>query len=466
MLSEGTIIALSTPQGSGAIGVIRLSGSSAIEKAAHFISPRSKKEWNQIAPNTAFLGDFNDKNILIDEVLVTFFKGPNSYTGEDVVEISCHGSSYIQQKIISCFLGKGVHPAQAGEFTLRAYLNKKMDLSQAEAVADIIASESEAAHDMAMKQMRGGFSENMEALRQQLIQFKALIELELDFGEEEVDFANKDQLRKLLHTLHKDISSLKQSFAYGNVIKKGVPVAIAGKPNAGKSSLLNALFKEEKAIVSNIPGTTRDLIEDTLIIEGISFRFVDTAGLRETEDVVEAIGVKKAKDKITQATLLLYLYERTTAYEAIIKDIKSLLHENLNLVLIENKIDQNPSGFDYDFNQKLIDAITHSSTTFGMGVSTLRELSLEPLKDHLVKTIHSLGNNSSVIVNNTRHFHALTLALETLKLVMEGLENNIPGDLLSVELKEAIHHIGSITGKIDADEDILGTIFGQFCIGK
>lgn len=466
MLSEGTIIALSTPQGSGAIGVIRLSGSSAIEKAAHFISPRSKKEWNQIAPNTAFLGDFNDKKILVDEVLVTFFKGPNSYTGEDVVEISCHGSSYIQQKIISCFLGKGVQPAQAGEFTLRAYLNKKMDLSQAEAVADIIASESEAAHDMAMKQMRGGFSENMEALRQQLIQFKALIELELDFGEEEVDFANKDQLRKLLHTLHKDISSLKQSFAYGNVIKKGVPVAIAGKPNAGKSSLLNALFKEEKAIVSNIPGTTRDLIEDTLIIEGISFRFVDTAGLRETEDVVEAIGVKKAKDKITQATLLLYLYERTTAYEAIIKDIKSLLHENLNLVLIENKIDQNPSGFDNDFNQKLIDAITHSSTPFGMGVSTLEELSLEPLKDHLVKTIHSLGNNSSVVVNNTRHFHALTLALETLELVMEGLENDIPGDLLSVELKESIYHIGSITGKIDADEDILGTIFGQFCIGK
>ena len=466
MLSEGTIIALSTPQGSGAIGVIRLSGSSAIEKATQFISPRSKKEWNQIAPNTAFLADFNNRNILIDEVLVTFFRGPNSYTGEDVVEISCHGSSYIQQKIISCFLSKGVQPAQAGEFTLRAYLNKKMDLSQAEAVADIIASESETAHDMAMKQMRGGFSENMEALRQQLIQFKALIELELDFGEEEVDFANKDQLRKLLNTLHKDISSLKQSFAYGNVIKKGVPVAIAGKPNAGKSSLINALFKEEKAIVSNIPGTTRDLIEDTLVIEGISFRFVDTAGLRETEDVVEAIGVKKAKDKITQATLLLYLYERTTAFEAIIKEIKSLLHENLNLVLIENKIDQNPSGFDKNFNQKLIDAITHSSTPFGMGVSTLEEHSIKPLKNHLVRTIHSMGNNSSVIVNNTRHFHALTMALETLELVIEGLENDIPGDLLSVELKEAIYHIGSITGKIDADEDILGTIFGQFCIGK
>ena len=241
-------------------------------------------------------------------MLVTFFKGPNSYTGEDVVEISCHGSTYIQQKIITSFLGVGILPAQAGEFTLRAYLNKKMDLSQAEAVADVIASESEAAHGLAMQQMRGGFSKNMEELRQQLIQFKALIELELDFSEEEVNFANKDQLRQLLQTLHKDISSLKQSFTYGNVIKTGVPVTIAGNPNAGKSSLLNALFKEEKAIVSNIPGTTRDVIEDTLIIQGISFRFIDTAGLRETEDVIEAMGVKKAKDKITQATILLYLY--------------------------------------------------------------------------------------------------------------------------------------------------------------
>ena len=466
MLSEGTIIALSTPQGSGAIGVIRLSGLLAIEKAAYFIYTKSKKSWNEIIPNTAFLGDFKVGNQLIDEVLITFFKGPHSYTGEDVVEISCHGSSYIQQKIITSFLGEGILPAQAGEFTLRAYLNKKMDLSQAEAVADIIASENEAAHTIAMQQMRGGFSQNMEELRQQLIQFKALIELELDFSEEEVNFANKDQLSQLLRALHKDINTLKLSFAYGNVIKKGVPVAIAGKPNAGKSSLLNALFKEEKAIVSDIPGTTRDLIEDTLIIEGISFRFIDTAGLRETKDVVEAMGVKKAKDKINQATLLLYLYERTTDFQELSKEVKTLQHDNLNIVLIENKIDQSINGFDTDFNQRLLNTIQEGASVHGMGISTLDEQFLEPLKKHLVKTIQTIGNNSTVIVNNTRHFHALTQALESLEVVMDGIKNDIPGDLLSVELKETIFHIGSITGKIDTDEDILGTIFGQFCIGK
>ena len=397
---------------------------------------------------------------------MSVFKNPRSYTGENVVEISCHGSSYIQQKIITSFLGEGILPAQAGEFTLRAYLNKKMDLSQAEAVADIIASENEAAHTIAMQQMRGGFSQNMEELRQQLIQFKALIELELDFSEEEVNFANKDQLSQLLRALHKDINTLKLSFAYGNVIKKGVPVAIAGKPNAGKSSLLNALFKEEKAIVSDIPGTTRDLIEDTLIIEGISFRFIDTAGLRETKDVVEAMGVKKAKDKINQATLLLYLYERTTDFQELSKEVKTLQHDNLNIVLIENKIDQSINGFDTDFNQRLLNTIQEGASVHGMGISTLDEQFLEPLKKHLVKTIQTIGNNSTVIVNNTRHFHALTQALESLEVVMDGIKNDIPGDLLSVELKETIFHIGSITGKIDTDEDILGTIFGQFCIGK
>ena len=341
-----------------------------------------------------------------------------------------------------------------------------MDLSQAEAVADIITSENEAAHTIAMQQMRGCFSQNMEELRQQLIQFKALIELELDFSEEEVNFANKDQLSQLLRALHKDINTLKLSFAYGNVIKKGVPVAIAGKPNAGKSSLLNALFKEEKAIVSDIPGTTRDLIEDTLIIEGISFRFIDTAGLRETKDVVEAMGVKKAKDKINQATLLLYLYERTTDFQELSKEVKTLQHDNLNIVLIENKIDQSINGFDTDFNQRLLNTIQEGASVHGMGISTLDEQFLEPLKKHLVKTIQTIGNNSTVIVNNTRHFHALTQALESLEVVMDGIKNDIPGDLLSVELKETIFHIGSITGKIDTDEDILGTIFGQFCIGK
>ena len=466
MLSEGTIIALSTPNGVGAIGIIRLSGDLAIEKAALFIFPKNKKSLENILPNTAFLADFVYYEQLIDEVLVTSFKGPNSYTGEDVVEISCHGSSYILQKIINSFLESKVLPAQPGEFTLRAYLNKKMDLSQAEAVADIIASESEAAHRVAMQQMRGGFSKNMEELRQQLIQFKALIELELDFSEEEVNFANKDQLKGLLGTLHNDIYILKESFIYGNVIKNGVPVAIAGKPNAGKSSLLNILFNEEKAIVSNFPGTTRDVIEDTLTIGGIIFRFIDTAGLRETNDVIEAMGVKKAREKITQASLLIYLYERTTAFKDLISEIKSLQHKNQNLILIENKIDQYSEGFDTNLNNELLSALDSKEHVFGMGISTLTSESIAPLKAYLVNTLKEMGENVTVVVNNSRHYYALINAFKAIEITMDGLDNNIPGDLLSIELKEAIFYIGSITGKIDTDQDVLGAIFSQFCVGK
>ena len=466
MLSEGTIIALSTPNGVGAIGIIRLSGDLAIEKAALFIFPKNKKSLENILPNTAFLADFVYYEQLIDEVLVTSFKGPNSYTGEDVVEISCHGSSYILQKIINSFLESKVLPAQPGEFTLRAYLNKKMDLSQAEAVADIIASESEAAHRVAIQQMRGGFSKNMEELRQQLIQFKALIELELDFSEEEVNFANKDQLKGLLGTLHNDIYILKESFIYGNVIKNGVPVAIAGKPNAGKSSLLNILFNEEKAIVSNIPGTTRDVIEDTLTIGGIIFRFIDTAGLRETNDVIEAMGVKKAREKITQASLLIYLYERTTAFKDLISEIKSLQHKNQNLILIENKIDQYSEGFDTNLNNELLSALDSKEHVFGMGISTLTSESIAPLKAYLVNTLKEMGENVTVVVNNSRHYYALINAFKAIEITMDGLDNNIPGDLLSIELKEAIFYIGSITGKIDTDQDVLEAIFSQFCIGK
>ena len=466
MLSEGTIIALSTPNGVGAIGIIRLSGDLAIEKAALFIFPKNKKSLENILPNTAFLADFYYYEQLIDEVLVTSFKGPNSYTGEDVVEISCHGSSYILQKIINSFLETKVLPAQPGEFTLRAYLNKKMDLSQAEAVADIIASESEAAHRVAMQQMRGGFSKNMEELRQQLIQFKALIELELDFSEEEVNFANKDQLKGLLGTLHNDIYILKESFIYGNVIKNGVPVAIAGKPNAGKSSLLNILFNEEKAIVSNIPGTTRDVIEDTLTIGGIIFRFIDTAGLRETNDVIEAMGVKKAREKISQASLLIYLYERTTAFKDLISEIKSLQNKNQNLILIENKIDQYSEGFDLNLNNELLSALDSKEHVFGMGISTLTSESIAPLKAYLVNTLKEMGENVTVVVNNSRHYYALINAFKAIEITMDGLDNNIPGDLLSIELKEAIFYIGSITGKIDTDQDVLGAIFSQFCVGK
>ncbi len=466
MLSDGTIIALSTPQGSGALGVIRLSGPLAFEKTQRFFTPRSSQKWEDIKPNQAQLGTFKNNGALIDEVLVTAFKAPHSYTGEDVIELSCHGSPYILQQIISSYLEEDILPAQAGEFTLRAYLNKKMDLSQAEAVSDLIASESAEAHRIAMQQLRGGFSKGMEALRQKLIEFKALIELELDFSEEEVNFADKTQLEALLTELEKEISELKDSFAYGNVIKKGVPVAIAGKPNVGKSSLLNALFNEEKAIVSPIAGTTRDSIEDTLILDGVQFRFIDTAGLRQTDDTIESIGVAKTKEKVAQARILLYLYDKTTTDSVLVEELKSLYHDNLKLVLVQNKIDLAPEGHDLAFAELLKKQLPASMAPKSLGISTKKTDSLLPLKKELVETVQSLGNSNGIIINNTRHYHALEKALKAIEQVKKGLEIDLAGDLLSIDLKEAIEHIGAITGVIDTDQDVLGTIFSQFCIGK
>lgn len=466
MLSDGTIIALSTPQGSGALGVIRLSGSLALEKTQLFFTPKRNKKWQDFQGNKAYLGEFKNDNILIDEVLLTFFKGPHSYTGEDVIELSCHGSPYILQRIILSYLEEGILPAQAGEFTLRAYLNKKMDLSQAEAVSDLISSESAEAHRIAIQQMRGGFSKGMEELRQKLIQFKALIELELDFGEEEVNFADKSQLESLLNELEKEIRALKDSFAYGNVIKKGVPVAIAGKPNVGKSSLINALFNEEKAIVSPIAGTTRDSIEDTLIIEGVQFRFIDTAGLRQTQDTIESIGVAKAKEKVTQARILLYLYDKTTSDSILVDEIESLYHEKLKVILIQNKVDLDRNGYDKNFNRKLQQQLISKIENVSLGISTKEIDTLKPLKKELVQTVQSLGNNNGLIVNNTRHYHALGKALKAIENIKKGIQSDLAGDLLSIDLKEAIEHIGTITGVIDTDQDILEKIFNQFCIGK
>ena len=466
MLSDGTIIALSTPQGIGAIGVIRLSGPLAFEKTALFFTPKGKKIGDQIQPNQTLFGNFIKDSNLIDEVLVTPFKGPHSYTGEDVVEISCHGSPFILQQVISCFLDEGIKPAKPGEFTLRAYLNKKMDLSQAEAVADLIASESAEAHRIAMQQMRGGFSKGMEDLRQQLIQFKALIELELDFSEEEVNFAEKTALEKLLNTLEKEIQTLKNSFSYGNVIKKGVPVAIAGKPNVGKSSLLNALFNEEKAIVSPIAGTTRDTIEDTLIIEGIQYRFIDTAGLRLTEDTIESIGVARAKEKVNQAAILLYLYDKSVLAHELSQELTSLYHNNLFILLIQNKIDLDPQGYDQKFCDDINKQLDPKIKLMSLGISTKESDSLIPLKKQLNDVVQSLGNTDGIIINNSRHFHALTEALHSIGNVKKGILSDLPGDLLSIDLKEAIDHVGTITGVIDTDHDILGTIFNQFCIGK
>ncbi|MGA1150686.1 MAG: tRNA uridine-5-carboxymethylaminomethyl(34) synthesis GTPase MnmE [Flavobacteriaceae bacterium] len=465
MLSEGTIIALSTPQGSGALGVIRISGSLAFEKTALFFVPKSNKKV-VFTPKKAQLGEFRVGDEILDEVVLTSYVAPHSYTGEDCVELSCHGSPFILQQIIANYLKVGLLPAQPGEFTLRAYLNQKMDLSQSESVADIIASESEASHRVAIQQLRGGYSAEMENLRQDLIEFKALIELELDFSEEDVAFADLDKLRDLLTTVYQKIESLQQSFSYGNAIKKGVPVAIAGKPNVGKSSLLNALLDEEKAIVSNIPGTTRDAIEDVVVIEGIGFRLIDTAGLRETEDVVEAIGIQKTREKVNQAAVLLYLYTSPCAIEEIVAEINSLYRPGLLLFLIENKIDL----YQFQQNTELSGAIQKSIMSSFQpklgGISTLDKDSIDNLKKELAASIKSMKGDASAIITNSRHFYALKEAAQSVKTVQEGLERKIPGDLLSIELKEAIFHIGTITGKIDLDEDILGTIFGRFCIGK
>ncbi len=466
MLSEGTIIALATAEGSGAIGVIRLSGPDALEITKIFFRPKSKKLLDEIPAKTSTLGNFIVDEEIIDEILLTKFNKPQSYTGEDIVEIACHGSNYIQQKIITSYLDLGIKPAQPGEFTLRAYLNQKMDLSQAEAVADIIAAESASAHKLALQQMRGGFSKKMEELRQELIEFKALIELELDFSQEEVEFANIDRLKSLLNQLYKDISDLKNSFNYGNVLKKGVPVAIAGKPNVGKSSLLNALFNDEKAIVSNIPGTTRDSIEDTLVLNGILFRFIDTAGLRETKDEIESIGIKKTREKVNQASILIYLYERDSNPSEIAREIQQLHHEELHLIIVENKIDNHNNQLSKPIASKIASELNQNIYIIQFGISTRNPKSLIILQNSLVDSVNKMKNDTNIVIHNTRHYDALNLALKSINSIQEGLNKGLPGDLLSIDLKEAIHFIGSITGEIDNDQDILGAIFSQFCIGK
>ena len=466
MLSEGTIIALSTPSGNGAIAIIRISGRDAFKTTSLFFRSKSKISWDNIEQNFSILGDFIVEENLIDEVLITKYKSPRSYTGEDLVEISCHGSLYIQQKIISSFINVGIIPAKAGEFTLRSYLNKKIDLSQAEAVADIIVAETESAHKLAIQQMRGGFSSKMEILRQELIKFKSLIELELDFSEEDVEFANLNELRSLLKKLHEEIYILKESYSYGNVIKNGVPVAIAGEPNVGKSSLLNALFEDEKAIVSNIPGTTRDIIEDTLVINGILFRFIDTAGLRKTKDFIESIGVKKAREKVNKASILIYLYEESSNYDVTIKEIKKIINKNLKILVLENKIDLNNNNYNKNIGLEIKNNLDPSLKILQFGISTKNSKNLKILKEKLITLVKEMKSETNLIIHNSRHFYALSNSLDSIKRIQNGLENNISGDLLSVDLKDAIMYIGSITGKIDIDQDILSKIFGDFCIGK
>ena len=465
MMNEGTIIANSSAAGTAAISLLRLSGENAIDLVTSSFKSKSGKKLSDQKSHTIHLGRIHKDGTEIDEVLVSIFKAPNSYTGENVVEISCHGSTYIQQEILQLFIRKGAKPAQPGEFTLRAFLNKKMDLSQAEAVADLIASESKAAHEVALNQMRGGYTQELILLRQKLLDFASLITLELDFSEEDVEFADRKELFALLDEIQMKIKSLTDSFAYGSVIKKGVPVAIIGKPNAGKSSLLNALLNDNRAIVSSIAGTTRDTIEDTLTIEGIQFRFIDTAGIRETTDEIEAVGVAKAKEKALKAKVLLYLYDRNdTKLNEIIKDINEFRRDDLILIPVESKVDLNISGVN-DFDNALTNKLISNKILQPIKISAFDNASIESLKKFLFTQVSQMASNQDVIITNIRHFDALQKVLKAILNIKNGLDQKISGDLLSVDINEALMHLGEITGEITT-EDLLGNVFANFCIGK
>lgn len=464
--TSDTIVALATASGIGAIAVIRLSGADAIEIADRIFKSYSKKPLINTPSHTVHLGTLEAKNQVIDECLATIFKGTKSYTGEPVVEFSCHGSNYIVEEVIKLCLANGARLAEAGEFTKRAFLNGKLALNQAEAVADLIASDSKASHQVALQQMRGGFTSEIEALRQELLTFASLIELELDFSEEDVEFADRSQFKNLLKTIKTTLSSLIQSFSVGNVLKNGIPVAIVGKPNAGKSTLLNALLNEERAIVSDIAGTTRDTIEETLYIGGIAFRFIDTAGIRDTQDQIEAIGVQKAKEKIEKASVILFLFDDK---DNTVSEITTFVKENYReegtkYVLLHNKTDlsaEETTAFDDEILQSLkgyTDTLLRISAKEGQNITELKSF----LADY-AQTLSHIGK--ATVVTNIRHYEALSNALQAIEKVEEGIQMHLSGDLLAIDIRETLYHLGSITGEV-SNEEVLGNIFSRFCIGK
>lgn len=467
MKLNDNIVALATPSGAGAIAVIRISGPDAIHMVAPVFKSKSKKDLREQHTHTLHLGNIVDQERIIDEVLVSVFHGPKSYTGENTIEISCHGSPYIQQEIIQLLIRKGCRSAEAGEFTLRAFLNGKMDLSQAEAVADLISSENQASHQMAMQQMRGGFSNEIQKLRQELLNFASLIELELDFAEEDVEFANRDEFKSLVNKIQQVLKRLIDSFAVGNVLKNGIPVAIVGEPNVGKSTLLNALLNEERAIVSEIAGTTRDTIEDEISIGGVGFRFIDTAGIRETEDVVESIGIKRTFEKISQAQVVVFLLdaekfnEQGSRFKVEIEKIKNQFPQK-PLIIVANKIDQ----LSLSQVDQLNATMSGVEGSHYLPISAKTGKGVEELQQKLLQFVNTgeLRNNNT-IVTNSRHYNALLNALEEINKVQDGLNNNLSGDLLAIDIREALHYFGEITGEITND-DLLGNIFANFCIGK
>ncbi|RZK39775.1 MAG: tRNA uridine-5-carboxymethylaminomethyl(34) synthesis GTPase MnmE [Pedobacter sp.] len=452
MYNSDTIIALSTPPGSGAIGVIRLSGPDAIRLVNTVFS---SKDLEAQASHTLHFGLIRNNQHIIDEVVAGLFIAPKSYTKENVVEISCHGSNYIIQQIMNLLISKGARAAKPGEFTLRAFLNGGLDLSQAEAVADLIASDSKTSHDVAMQQMRGGFSNELKDLREQLIHFASMIELELDFAEEDVEFANRDQLRNLVSKILAHLSVLIASFEVGNVIKNGVPVVIAGKPNVGKSTLLNALLNEERAIVSDIAGTTRDTIEDELNINGVVFRFIDTAGIRDTADIIEAKGVERTLEKMKQAKLIIYMADAAQEISEIEEQLVGLRNLGIPYLILLNKsdllsVDQREvfSALDVHF----------ISAREKQGIEELKGVLLDKVNLHHI-------NTSETLVTNIRHVEALTQAQNALQRVMDNVDNPVTSDFLAMDIKQGLHYLGEITGQVTTD-DLLENIFTKFCIGK
>jgi tRNA modification GTPase len=445
---QDTICAPATPQGTGALGIIRVSGKKAVDIVKKIFKG---KDLAKAQSHTLHYGYIIDNKEIIDEVLISVFLAPKTFTTENLIEISCHNSPYIIQKIIDLLLKNGAKLANAGEFTQRAFLNGRIDLSQAEAIADLIASENKAGHDVALKQMRGGITSELQKLREELINFAALIELELDFSEEDLEFANRKELNQLLSALHFQLSTLIKTFEYGNALKNGVPVAIIGKPNAGKSSLLNALLKENRAIVSDIPGTTRDTIEESITLNGLKFRFIDTAGLRQTSDRIENMGVERTKEKISEAKIVIHLYEKDLD---VLEGIQPLLEGKI----IFNLLSKN------DINQQVINSNIENSNNFPISVKTGENL--EKLKTELVKSLKENIDENALIITNLRHKIELENALKALTETENGLQQGLSGDLLAFHLRDALKHLGNITGEIEIDKDILGTIFGKFCIGK
>lgn len=463
MINSDTICSISSPNGTGAIAIIRMSGNKAFDIARKIAESKSINFNNIDALESRSLHYvlIRDGNNIIDESMMALMKSPHSYTGEDSVEIFCHGSYFIQKTILELLIDSGARLAKPGEYTMRAFFNGKMDLLQAEGVADLIASNTKAAHHVALNQMRGGFSNDLKNLRQQLVEFAALIELELDFSEEDVEFADRTKMFELLNKIKTEVNNLKESFKLGNVIKNGIPVAIVGKPNVGKSTLLNALLNDERAIVSEIPGTTRDALEDVVIMNGYSFRFIDTAGLRETSDAVENLGIDITYKKIEQAELVLYMIDiNETGFEEILQELDDfkthISNPDKKFIVVANKIDmlqETPSHFR---------DLVNIETVF---ISAKRKENISQLKEKLIDAANVNIDGENTVLTNIRHYEALQHASEAIDDIFNAFENKVPTDLIAIDIKNALNSIGSITGEV-VNEEILGTIFSRFCIGK